>query len=114
MPKKGTTNNPKGREKGVPNKLTKLNKEALSLLAELNLPKMQQALEMVYLESPKDYIDLNLKIYEYILPKLARVDGNLSSDVKIEVLAGPITIDEKENTTITVNANPIEDKGTEN
>jgi len=113
MPKKGTTNNPNGREKGVPNKLTKLNKEALSALAEFNLPKVQQALELVYLESPKDYVDLNLKIYEYILPKLARVDANLSGDVKIEVLAGPITIDEENNATITVNANPIEDKGME-
>jgi hypothetical protein len=78
---KGKTNNPNGRKAGVPNKVTQEIKEAYRNLLELNTPNMIGWLERVALVDPDKAIDLCIKMSEFVIPKLARVDSNHSGQV---------------------------------
>ena len=89
--------NRSGRQKGVPNKATKMAREAFAQLVDGNAHKLEEWLSMVaygvpmtnqkgeiiYKDdvpiyrvppSPKDAIDLVQKIAEYHVPKLARTE----------------------------------------
>jgi len=46
-PKKGTTNNPNGRKKGVPNKSTTELRELLHLFVEENIEELQRTFSML-------------------------------------------------------------------
>lgn len=72
--KKGTTNNPNGRKKGVPNKSTTLAREALARFVDNNTDKLEEWLVQIAAENPKDAFDCVIKVMEYHIPKLARTE----------------------------------------
>ncbi len=74
MPRKGHTNNPNGRPKGVPNKNTAELRENLRKLVEFNQKKMQKWLDKVGEKDPAKAISLINDMSEYVLPKLSRAE----------------------------------------
>jgi hypothetical protein len=74
MPLKGKTNNPKGRPKGVPNKVTTEIRSALKDLADNNLEKVQGWLDSIAEEDPKGALGMYLQLLEYVQPKLSRTE----------------------------------------
>lgn len=79
MFKPGQSGNPNGRKKGSHNKATKLVKEAFAQLLENNLDHMTGWLAQIAADSPKDAMELMLKMSERFVPKLAQqqlTDGN--------------------------------------
>ena len=73
MPPFGTINNPKGRGKGIPNKITKEIKSQISdILAEHFTPeKVAENLEAM---EPKDRLIFLTKLLDYTTPKLRQTD----------------------------------------
>lgn len=69
--RKGMTNNPKGRPKGSQNKSTKDIRELFNTLLESNLTQIQKDITEL---SPKDRINVMLKISEFVIPKLRSVE----------------------------------------
>jgi hypothetical protein len=74
MPEKGKTNNPNGRPKGVPNKVTMRLREMVGNILSENYNQVVQ--DILKLES-KERVDAWIKLLEYGLPKLQRVEGRL-------------------------------------
>ena len=75
-----------GRPAGSPNRATAVVREAFATLVEANQSRLQEWLDRVANENPRNAIDLYLRLAEFVLPKLQRVD--LSSDA----LRGPISV----------------------
>jgi hypothetical protein len=67
MPTKGTTNNPNGRPKGVPNKLTKELRQSLKDVVSGHIEQIGQDLDKL---EPRERLELLIKILQYILPKV--------------------------------------------
>jgi hypothetical protein len=63
-----------GRPAGVPNRATVELREAFALLVNGNLSRLQEWLDRVAEENPRNAIDLYLRMTEFVLPKLQRVD----------------------------------------
>jgi hypothetical protein len=63
-----------GRTKGTPNKSTAQAREAIALLVEGNMDKMQGWLDQIAASDPKAAIDSIIKLMEYHVPKLARAE----------------------------------------
>lgn len=63
-----------GRTKGTPNKSTSQAREAVALLVEGNLPKLQGWLDRIAEEDAKAALDSMVKLLEYHVPKLARTE----------------------------------------
>lgn len=63
-----------GRTKGTPNKSTAQAREAVALLVEGNLPKLQGWLDRIAADDPKAAMDTFVKLLEYHVPKLARTE----------------------------------------
>jgi len=72
--RKGHTNNPNGRPKGVPNKTTKEIREAFQMLIESSLPDIQEWLRRVADENPEKALLIVEKYSDFILPKLQRTE----------------------------------------
>ena len=70
MPRKGTTNNPSGRPKGTPNKLTKEIRSALKDAISGHIDTISETLDEL---PPKDRIEMLIKLLTYILPKVESV-----------------------------------------
>lgn len=92
MAKKGVTNNPNGRKKGVPNKATTNAREAIAGFVEGNTERLNGWLDDIAAESPKDAFTCFMSVIEYHIPKLQRTeqqlldkDGNKADANKIEV-----------------------------
>lgn len=87
--KKGTTNNPFGRKKGVPNKSTAQAREAIAKFVNKNTTRLEGWLDDIAAENPKDAFDCVIKIMEYHMPKIARVEhtgedgGDINHDIKV-------------------------------
>ena len=96
-PKRGTTNNPKGRGKGVQNKITKDIKESFKLLVENNLEKMQSYFDVLWGEDPAKAYDVLIKLSEFVVPKLARIEGQ-SNDKSITITVESGTVEPQKNT----------------
>lgn len=71
---KGTTNNPNGRPKGVPNKATTQTRAAIALFVEGNVERLNGWLDQIAAESPKQAFDCFMSVIEYNIPKLARTE----------------------------------------
>jgi hypothetical protein len=68
-----------GKKKGTPNKDTKAIKEAFQMLIENNLDNLTKWLNTVAKDDPNKAINHIINLSEYILPKLARTQTELSS-----------------------------------
>ena len=86
-PTKGTRTPGSGKKKGTPNRVTTEMREALLVFVELNMPKLQIWLDRVAEDDPAKAFDLFIKMTEFVIPKLARIDGNIHSnqDSKVTV-----------------------------
>lgn len=72
-----------GRTKGAQNKITKEIKEVFKEIIECNLSQLEaDILEL----SPKERIDVILKISEFVLPKLQRVSGDTFNKIDNEIV----------------------------
>jgi len=64
----------KGRVKGVQNKSTATVREAIALLAEQNIGRVQEWLNRVATRDPAKATELYLRLIEYHIPRLARTE----------------------------------------
>jgi len=75
MPKKGVSNNPKGKPAGALNKSTKQAREAIAMFVEGNVDRLTGWLDQIAETSPKDAFDRFMSVVEYHIPKLARTES---------------------------------------
>jgi hypothetical protein len=65
-----------GRIKGTPNKITKDIREAYQLLIEKSLETLESDLMEL---TPKERIEVLIKLSEYVIPKLTKIEANLET-----------------------------------
>lgn len=84
--RKGKTNNPNGRPKGTPNKVTTEFRETIRKLLEDNSENVSLWLSQVAEEDPAKALDMIAKLAEYAAPKLSRqeVTGKDGGAVQVE------------------------------
>ncbi len=63
-----------GRASGVPNKTTAKAKEFISAILNAEEDRIKSALDEIYAEDKKHYLDWIGKNLEYVIPKLARTE----------------------------------------
>ena len=63
-----------GRPKGIPNKDTKVIRDAFQLLIENNIDKLDTWLGKIARADPSKAFDIILKLGEYVTPKLSRTE----------------------------------------
>lgn len=82
--KKGQTNNPNGRPKGAPNKVTTDIREAFSELIANNIDKLDIWISEVAKKDPAKALTIIIDLSEFVIPKLARSDIDLKNSAKDE------------------------------
>lgn len=96
--KKGKTNNPNGRPKGVPNKVTKVTREWITTLIDKNRAQIEKDLKAL---DPKDRVTIIERLLQYVVPKASSVNVSFEqlSDDQLNVLINELTknINENEN-----------------
>lgn len=85
MATKRTSNNPKGRPKGIPNKRTIEFKQGVNNLITHATPKMIEWLEEVAMDDPKGALDLVYKFAQFGYPLQARTEIAGDPDKPIHV-----------------------------
>jgi len=89
--KKGVSGNPKGREKGTDNKITKAAREVFLDTLEGQAEHIAIAFDKVRQESPKAYLELFAKYAQYFVPKKTESNDKLDltlNDFDINKLYG--------------------------
>lgn len=76
---KGKTNNPNGRPKGTPNKITADLREFIGLLLNDNLEQLRADFEKL---EGKDRLIVMERLLSYVLPKLSNVTMNEEPEIK--------------------------------
>ena len=76
---KGKTNNPNGRPKGTPNKITADLREFISLLLNDNLEQLRADFEQL---EGKDRLIMMERLLGYVLPKLSNITMNEEPEMK--------------------------------
>ena len=64
-----------GRKIGTPNKVSTESKEAIATLIACNIPQLQTWLDKVAENDPAKAFDLLIKMMEFSVPKLSRIEG---------------------------------------
>jgi len=82
---KGVSGNPTGRPKGALNKSTTKIREAFTKLVEENIDNMTLWLERVAKDNPREALNIISNLSEYTVPKLSRVEQEISSAVDNEI-----------------------------
>lgn len=75
----------KGRPKGSPNKTTQTVRDAIALLAEKNVSKMQSWLDDIAADNPTKAFELTLALMEYNIPKLARTESTVEHSGELAI-----------------------------
>lgn len=92
MPKKGTTNNPNGRPKGKPNKVTGEVREWIRALIDKQRPQLEKDLKAL---DPAERWRIIEKLMSYVVPKMqsveAKIDLNSLSDEALDGLIRELT-----------------------
>lgn len=81
MARKGHTNNPNGRVKGVPNKTTKEFKQACTNLIDYATPRMVDWLDKIAQDDPDKALKHVYNFAQFGYPLLSRRDQNTTHDV---------------------------------
>lgn len=79
MPQKKGCKKTGGRTKGTPNKSTRDIREAYRMLIENNLDNLTKWLENVATKDPAKAIYILSDLSEYVLPKLSRIETDITS-----------------------------------
>ncbi len=77
---KGKSGNPKGKPKGAENKINKDIKEAYQMLIEKNIDNLALWLDRIAEKEPEKAFKLIIELSEYILPKQARIEADITQD----------------------------------
>lgn len=92
MPKKGTTNNPNGRPKGKPNRVTGEVREWIRALIDKQRPQLEKDLKAL---DPAERWRIIEKLMSYVVPKMksveAKIDLNSLSDEALDGLIRELT-----------------------
>ena len=67
-----------GRKAGTPNKTTKQFREQIENLIEYNFEKIQDDIDSL---DPKERLNFLVKLYDFVVPKLQRVDATSTNAV---------------------------------
>ena len=91
MPK-GKTNNPNGRPKGTPNRITQDVRAWLSAVIDKNRKQMERDLKAL---EPKDRLQMIEKLMQYVIPKQqavsAEVDFSKLTDEQLTIIVNQLT-----------------------
>ena len=91
MPK-GKTNNPNGRPKGTPNRITQDVRAWLSAVIDKNRKHMERDLKAL---EPKDRLQMIEKLMQYVIPKQqavsAEVDFSKLTDEQLTIIVNQLT-----------------------
>ena len=74
---KGHTNNPNGRPKGKPNKITADTRQWLAAVIDKNRRQMEKDLKAL---EPKDRLQMLEKLMQYVIPKQQAVSADVNVD----------------------------------
>ena len=89
---KGKTNNPNGRPKGTPNRITADMRDWLSAVIDKNRKQMEKDLKRL---EPKDRLQILEKMMQYVIPKQqavsAEIDFNRLSDEQLDAVIDKLT-----------------------
>jgi hypothetical protein len=73
---KGTTNNPNGRPKGVPNRITSTVREVLGGVIATELDKVPQLLKVL---PAKERLDAIIRLLPYVVPRMGAIVSSSDS-----------------------------------
>ena len=91
MATKGKTNNPNGRPKGKPNKVTGEVREWIKAIIEKQRPQLERDLKAL---EPAERWRIVVKLMQYVVPKMQAIEANLDfnrlTDEQLDKLAGEL------------------------
>lgn len=91
---KGKTNNPNGRPKGTPNKITQDMRQWLSTVIDKNRRQMERDLKAL---KPKERLQMLEKLMQYVIPRQqavkAEVDFATLTDDQLNTIVNQLTKD---------------------
>ena len=91
---KGKTNNPNGRPKGTPNKITQDMRQWLSTVIDKNRRQIERDLKAL---EPKERLQMLEKLMQYVIPKQqavkAEVDFATLTDDQLNTIVNQLTKD---------------------
>lgn len=91
---KGKTNNPNGRPKGTPNKITTDMRGWLSAIIDKNRKQMERDLKKL---DPKDRLQILEKMMQYVIPKQQAVSADIDfarlNDEQLDAFIDKLTKD---------------------